>query len=1227
MMLSALSRLPHLSKNLSRLTSRARPLAGRRARSSMHQAVLETLEPRVLLDAMVHYYAKSSDAPALFQTAVVAEGRVGGPSTFEGDVGPSTAAPAQTFELSNTSPWVKGQAKNFALTVDSAGLSSFTLGGVTKTYTTALTRDDLLIRAFAHPTTTGGEMKLVFNSFTVGGQEVVDGQGIALVGGMGLWSKSGGGSDQSVWVTGANIGQGFTLTGQATMNWTTTSAPTQSRLSFQLAAGRYDTSVDVVAEDGVASELRAGAVKPATFRIDRSGYTAGSMTVNLALGGTAGFDTSAGADDYFLALDAAGTQALAIDNSGLATVTIGANENYVRVYAVPHRDALVEPDETITLTAVKTSRGTIGHGNASAVLYDVPTVSVVASTPYVVEGQTAQFTLTREGDPDGEITATFEVSGTATEDAAPPETTLNDYSYLGRSVTFTGNGTQALTLTARADASVEGVETVLVTPLVSEYVDSYQVTGQIATVHVIDPLAINLTAHRTGDFFGEVVEESDEGNSRNFVVLTNNDAEISGELGLLDFEVLDKSTVITTQGAVLDPDTQRPIDDDLVKITLQKLPASWLAFGSIRLEVSEPTTVRLYTNSGVLLNERSIDLSSTETQQNALSGLRENDLDIWAEFLSPNASIIISLQYWAPGAQSATLSDSIAINSVEWAFVSPLGQTVATQSVDAQKLIDLASGDPGTPLPDVAKYRVQLAGLVSESNATIEYISDEYPQDSFTTNYSSSIDESWTVLYHTDSVDELLNRSAIRDSLNVNVLHNQTATQKVHTPKDRQVRKIAGTAAFIAQNDPFIAVNEDPNQASAQRLIYDMDKPLSLLLNVLDQTVKAIENKGVTGISWDLDGDGTFGNIAAEKNAEGEANFGTRDRVTVSYTTAEVAANDRSKVHVNTDRRLIVQPAFRFVKNGSPIDANVYFLRLYLALPQKQVAVGADRLPVNGQNQVTITNDWLAANYPDFANGVVLPAGLTFSNIADMGYEASVIDKITNNSSATLNAQRLIVGGTTTNMGGSEAVTARIPGNLAEGKFPDAKVAGTILASDSTIFAYDKFELNWAIEHERNQIRSVKALKDGTSMESKVRAAAVAKNMDAATVEQLTLAWNQFERTKEDLISALKGEGTGNVSWNFLQSRLTGMWDAYARIATQDNTIVGSLGWLKAQLPDIHAIALEAARAFRRDLRSTVTMINGKEIALADDWVYYSSAAAKRTQYGIQRYEFTYPKD
>ena len=176
----------------------------------------------------------------LTQTVVVAEGRIGdrgGAATFELDLGQDTGAPATTAQYN----WVSGQVEPFSLSFDT-GLNEvvFQLGGKILVYNPGPNLDELFVRVRA----TRDETSLTVDNMVLDGEFVFD-QASTTGPAPGL---------DILRIEGANLNDGFLLTGDATLNWGAV-VPTNSNLAFQIKIGYGDDTVQ--AESGTWGRMKA----------------------------------------------------------------------------------------------------------------------------------------------------------------------------------------------------------------------------------------------------------------------------------------------------------------------------------------------------------------------------------------------------------------------------------------------------------------------------------------------------------------------------------------------------------------------------------------------------------------------------------------------------------------------------------------------------------------------------------------------------------------------------------------------------------------------------------------------------------------------------------------------------------------------------------------------------------------------------------------------------------
>lgn len=157
------------------------------------------------------------------QVAFVCAGRIGdlgGPATFELEIGPSTSAPAVTEQHA----WGNDQGEPFTLVYDPAvPLATFTLAGRILRFSPAGDVNSIFVRARAADA----------GAFVHVDHLVLDGRPIEETA-----SAHGPEALDILWIYDDRLADGFALSGIATLAWVEP-PPGQSRLAFQIKVGEW----------------------------------------------------------------------------------------------------------------------------------------------------------------------------------------------------------------------------------------------------------------------------------------------------------------------------------------------------------------------------------------------------------------------------------------------------------------------------------------------------------------------------------------------------------------------------------------------------------------------------------------------------------------------------------------------------------------------------------------------------------------------------------------------------------------------------------------------------------------------------------------------------------------------------------------------------------------------------------------------------------------------------
>lgn len=156
--------------------------------------------------------------------AFVAEGRIGdrgGSATFELDLGTNSAAPAVTRDYD----WQNGMRESFTLVYNvERNLVLFACGTQTMSFAPEKGRPmtDIFVRVRADEAGSSARIDEI----------MIDGEGFSEPS-----SAAGANGVDILWIRGANLADGFLMTGVAKLAWGS-AAPSQSKLAFQIKVGQ-----------------------------------------------------------------------------------------------------------------------------------------------------------------------------------------------------------------------------------------------------------------------------------------------------------------------------------------------------------------------------------------------------------------------------------------------------------------------------------------------------------------------------------------------------------------------------------------------------------------------------------------------------------------------------------------------------------------------------------------------------------------------------------------------------------------------------------------------------------------------------------------------------------------------------------------------------------------------------------------------------------------------------
>lgn len=888
---------------------------------------------------------------------------------------------------------------------------------------------------------------------------------------------------------------------------------------------------------------------PLTVQFEFSSYTVGegqaTATINVKLSAASPCEVTV----YYSTED--GTATAWDDYTPKAgTLTFAPNVT-TACFEVPIvNDAAFELSETINLYLTHPTLATLGTPS-TAVLTIIDNDTGV---PPVVQFDVTKYEVYEDV---GSVTLNVKLSGTYSS-----QVTVDYCTRDGTAMAPSDYTAKTGTLVFAPGETCKPISVSIVNDTVKEADESFYVdlkppnigtlgTQATATVCILDNDGVRLIAYRTGGKFGEVVARDLQllGDPKNFFILTNNDSEENPDTGARDY---DNTT------ALIPATPDAPIvDDDLVKITLKKIPP-WTS-GSVEIVLSNPSVVRLFKPDGTQLQDTKLFLSSPS---GFLAGLLTGDVDVWFEGLCKDTNFTFAVVYKDSQGQELDRSE-VHVLIAEWTFRGFSGSEVEFLfSVPKQDIINKANGVPGAPdVPVSEYYKIRIDGLPTScvQKLCAASASDGY-DDEFLPNSLLTESKCFAVLYSSaDSQDVVTasERTLIKQNLQLNVARAEILAT-VQAGKDEQRRKQGAAFLIAEQEDADVGV-------AVQRIIYESDITIKFFIAAKFQPKDEVE--------WDFKGDGYNNHPADIGNGKKE----TEPRV-IKYSTAADSATNVRLTEVAANRRTTYNVKARWSRPGK--EVREFERPIRVALKAKQIFRNLPNyVPGGAAPDFDKTNQLLLKEEYKFHLGVSgAPAFIKFKEITDpkarklahdeIGVDGAKFEGLMEQNRLILGRDRLV----------GDPIAVSLMTNFGEPngfRYPDVASLGTLIYKgvNQLAFSWDKEELDFIVEHERNQLRALSGARNGTSTEHAISASyessvdKVVPNPDKA-VRALAIkahkTWNILERLVEDLIRLNTGGVNGNASWNSEKYSMYLLWTSYTDAVTPDSKVAGSLGQIKA---------------------------------------------------------------
>jgi hypothetical protein len=316
--------------------------------------------------------------------------------------------------------------------------------------------------------------------------------------------------------------------------------------------------------------------------------------------------------------------------------------------------------------------------------------------------------------------------------------------------------------------------------------------------------------------------------------------------------------------------------------------------------------------------------------------------------------------------------------------------------------------------------------------------------------------------------------------------------------------------------------------------------------------------KGTT-FEWDF-GSGVFGQSPAEKAAANKGEY------TLQYS-PEKDADDNIQLTENAaNRRKVFNIRVQVTIPGLPAKIFERPIRVALKSPKILNDIPANVIPSDPKYDPAQAQAFLNAYKYD----EITPKGAwTWSDFKDLGakdradFDTDIGGKAQEN---LMQAFRLLIGRDRKETDPVAATLIAFNDPNKDLQFPNAKLIGSVIFGGKlqVAFKWDKPEVSYIVEHERNQLRSGEKLKTGGDPWGLILAAYFLRG-DLKDAAAANLVWNPIERELEDLqrvAAAQKNpakEPSGDVSWNFYETRAPIFWLAYSKAVFGDKSTPGSL--------------------------------------------------------------------
>jgi hypothetical protein len=611
-------------------------------------------------------------------------------------------------------------------------------------------------------------------------------------------------------------------------------------------------------------------------------------------------------------------------------------------------------------------------------------------------------------------------------------------------------------------------------------------------------------------------------------------------------------------------------ESDLARIDLSTAAPSsgGASTGTLELQLSDPTAVRLlvqdFTQSGGIATE--VYAPGHSEGQNLVVDLAHEEESpllsaggqIWLEGLKACPDLRVSWIYRNANGQEVA-RDELHMDILDASFVDKNGAQVSfPQTTTLNQLVAASEASTGMTIPDESLFKLRLDGLAPGLDRTVTAVSSANPADSYTdTIGADGLAQSFASLYtswHSGTTpSEVLSagqRSNVLANLGIKAVAGLGANFIFATLLDQLEARQQDAQLTITQDDPYMdkyaTTLNRPSPGAIARPIYDESQDVVIALGGLPGTP----------VNWNIAGADYSGSHSASTIIQlvSQPNLVGGNKVLIQpngqgdvEVKATVTVAGQARVFRQTIHVALTDPHPKGDLNVAPANRDAFL--------QQDEAV-KDIQGVTWSTMAALSQEKMLFNF-----GVQEYNPLKGHQLVDANKKPieSEIKAMTTELVSLENSRIMYVGqNAPMNKSGLMAVTLAPLGvdpTKANGQYP-ALPFGVVISD--LAFGFDRQELDFTIEHERNQARRMSQISAGQHPLALVLGGYL-KNFGPKAAQQVNALWDYPEIVPLDLARlAQNGVGT-KASWRYLEPFISRFVQDYNSVITRGPDSAGSL--------------------------------------------------------------------